>query len=60
METRTFKSKHTESFEGEYNIFLPNMDKNYPLLIYLHGYKSEYIPPETMKDQIPDGLDLPV
>ena len=56
METKTFKSKQTELFEGEYNIFLPNMDKNYPLLIYLHGYKSEYIPPETMKDQIPDGL----
>ena len=41
METNTFKSKHTEFFEGEYNIYLPNENENLPLLIYLHGYRSE-------------------
>jgi len=56
METNTFKSKHTEFFEGEYNIYLPNENENLPLLIYLHGYRSEYIPPIEMRDQIPDGL----
>ena len=56
METKTFKSKHTEIFEGEYNIYLPNKNEKLPLLIYLHGYRSEYISPIEMRDQIPDGL----
>ena len=56
METNTFKSKHTEIFEGEYNIYLPNKNEKLPLLIYLHGYRSEYISPTEMRDQIPDGL----
>ena len=33
METKTFKSKHTEIFEGEYNIYLPNKNEKLPLLI---------------------------
>ena len=31
METNTFKSKHTEFFEGEYNIYLPNENENLPV-----------------------------
>ena len=27
METNTFKSKYTEMFEGEYNIYLPNKNE---------------------------------
>ena len=26
------------------------------MLIYLHGYKSEYVSPDLIKDQIPEGL----
>ena len=44
MGSAKFQSEYIEKFEGEYNIFLPDKNGNHPLLIYLHGYKSEYIP----------------
>ena len=56
MGSAKFQSEYIEKFEGEYNIFLPEKNGNHPLLIYLHGYKSEYVPPDLMKDQIPEGL----
>ena len=40
METNPFKSKHTDFFEDEYNIYVPNQNEILPLLIYLHGYRS--------------------
>ena len=55
MGSAKFQSEYIEKFEGEYNIFLPDKNGNHPLLIYLHGYKSEYVPPDLMKDQIPEG-----
>ena len=58
MGSAKFQSEYIEKFEGEYNIFLPEKNGNHPLLIYLHGYKSEYVPPDLMKNQIPEGLIL--
>ena len=60
MTSKTFEATYSERFEGEYNIFLPDGQMGekqvYPLLVYLHGYTSEYIPPAIMEDKIPDGL----
>ncbi len=56
MGSAKFQSEYIEKFEGEYNFFLPDKNGNHPLLIYLHVYKSEYVLPDLMKDQIPEGL----
>ena len=60
MTARTFEAVYKESFCGEYNLFLPDgyatSEQRYPLLVYLHGYYGEYIPPEVMEENAPDGL----
>ena len=59
MTANTFEAIHKESFSGEYNLFLPDgyaTNNQYPLLVYLHGYYGEYISPNVMTDNIPDGL----
>lgn len=60
MTAKTFEAVHKEPFSGEYNLFLPdgyvNGEHRYRLLVYLHGYYGEYISPDVMKDNIPDGL----
>ena len=59
MTAKTFEAVHKESFSGEYNLFLPDgytTNNQYPLLVYLHGYYGEYISPDVMTDNIPDGL----
>ncbi len=60
MTVRTFEAVHQESFRGEYNLFLPEgygvHKKPYPLLVYLHGYYGDYIPPDVMETNIPSGL----
>ena len=52
MTVKTFEAVHQESFGGEYNLFLPDSygvhKQPYPLLVYLHGYYGEYIPPDVM------------
>ena len=59
MTAKTFEAVHKESFSGEYNLFLPDgytTNNQYPLLVYLHGYYGEYISPDVMTNNIPDGL----
>ena len=55
-----FHTEYKEYFEGEYNIFLPEVENigsiNCPLLIFLHGYYPEYNPPEFMEKELPKGL----
>ena len=60
MTARTFEAVHKESFSGEYNLFLPDgyetNEQRYALLVYMHGYYGEYIPPDVMEENIPVGL----